>query len=246
MAGAKARTQKIGRGRAFAFGAGDLRFEPGGLDSTHACFQMKRTLTILLVAAVIALVRAGENSKTMKTESTAAPRTELATFGGGCFWCLEAVFQLLDGVKSVTSGYAGGHVENPTYKQVCGGDTGHAEVVQIEYDPQKISYERLLEVFWMAHDPTTLNRQGHDVGPQYRSIILYHNEAQKLAAQRSKAEAAKEFAKLIVTEIVPLKKFYRAEGYHQDYFRQNPSQAYCQMVIAPKIQKLKKELGVKP
>lgn len=207
---------------------------------------MKRTLTILLVAAVIALVRAGENSKTMKTESTLVSHTELATFGGGCFWCMEAAFQLVDGVKSVTSGYAGGHVENPTYKQVCGGDTGHAEVVQIEYDPRKISYERLLEVFWIAHDPTTLNRQGHDVGPQYRSIILYHNEAQKLAAERSKAEAAKEFTKPIVTEIVPLKKFYRAEGYHQDYFRQNPAQAYCQRVIAPKIQKLKKELGVKP
>lgn len=207
---------------------------------------MKRTLTILLVAAVIALVRAGENPKTMKTESTSVSHPELATFGGGCFWCMEAAFQLVDGVQSVTSGYAGGHVENPTYKQVCGGDTGHAEVVQIEYDPQKISYERLLQVFWMAHDPTTLNRQGHDVGPQYRSIILYHNEAQKLAAERSMAEAAKEFTKPIVTEIVPLKKFYRAEGYHQDYFRQNPGQAYCQRVIAPKIQKLKKELGVKP
>ena len=207
---------------------------------------MKRTLTILLAVAVITLARAGETPKTMKTESTAPPHTKLATFGGGCFWCVEAVYRLLDGVKSVTSGYAGGHVANPTYQQVCEGDTGHAEVVQIEFDPQKISYARLLEVFWMAHDPTTLNRQGHDVGTQYRSIILYHNEAQKLAAEKSKAEAAKEFTKPIVTEIVPLQKFYPAEGYHQDYFRQNPGQGYCQRVIAPKIQKLKQELGVKP
>ncbi|RME90098.1 MAG: peptide-methionine (S)-S-oxide reductase [Verrucomicrobia bacterium] len=166
------------------------------------------------------------------------PATEKATLGGGCFWCLEAVFERLDGVLAVTSGYAGGHTPHPTYKQVCTGETGHAEVVQIEFDPRRISYDQLLEVFWLAHDPTSLNRQGADVGTQYRSIILYHDEAQRKAAERSKAEAQKHFSRPIVTKIVPLKAFYPAENYHQDFFRNNPSQPYCQAVIAPKLKKL--------
>ncbi|MDD5260850.1 MAG: peptide-methionine (S)-S-oxide reductase MsrA [Methylacidiphilales bacterium] len=166
---------------------------------------------------------------------------ELASFGGGCFWCIDAVFERLDGVKKVTSGYAGGTHARPTYEEVCSGSTGHAEVVQISFDPAKISYEKLLEVFWQAHDPTTLNRQGPDFGTQYRSIILYQNEKQKAAAEKSKAEAAKKFSSPIVTEIVPLKEFYPAENYHQDYFRLNGHAPYCRFVIAPKVEKLQKE-----
>ncbi len=169
-----------------------------------------------------------------------------ATFGGGCFWCMEAVFQMLPGVKSVTSGYTGGAKENPTYKEVCTGDTGHAEVIQIEYDPSVITYEKLLEDFWDAHDPTTLNRQGNDTGTQYRSIILYNDDAQKAAAERSKAEAQKHFHDPIVTQIVPLKKFYKGEGYHQDYYRNNSGEFYCRMVIRPKVEKFEKKLKESP
>lgn len=167
-------------------------------------------------------------------------KTQVATLGGGCFWCTEALFETFEGVKSVTSGYAGGTAANPTYKQVCSGMTGHAEVIQIEYDPTTISYERLLEIFWQAHDPTTLNRQGADAGTQYRSIILYHDETQKQAAEKSKATTAAHFQEPIVTEIVPLTKFYPAEDYHQDYFRKNPKAPYCMVVISPKLQKLQK------
>lgn len=169
--------------------------------------------------------------------------TELATYGGGCFWCVEAIFQRLDGVKSVTSGYAGGKKENPTYKEVCGGDTGHAEVIQIEYDPKKITYAQLLDVFWQAHDPTTLNRQGADRGTQYRSIILFHDEKQKQVAEASKKTAASQFRDPIVTEIVPLTKFYKAEGYHQNYYNDNSNAPYCQFVIRPKLDKLLKKLS---
>ena len=172
--------------------------------------------------------------------NTPAPKPELATFGGGCFWCIDAVFQRLDGVSTVTSGFAGGSKENPTYEEVCTGRTGHAEVVQIAYDPKKISYEKLLDVFWQAHDPTTLNRQGADSGTQYRSIILYQNDAQKQAAEKSKASAQAKFSSPIVTEIVSLNKFYPAENYHQDYFRLNGHAPYCRMVIAPKVEKLQK------
>lgn len=172
-------------------------------------------------------------------------QTELATFGGGCFWCMDAVFERLPGVISVTSGFAGGHTENPTYEKVCTGATGHAEVIQIQFDPAKISYEKLLKVFWEAHDPTTLNRQGADVGTQYRSIILYHDEAQKVAAEKSKAEAQKHFDAPIVTEIVPLKKFYKAEDYHQNYYDNNSNAPYCRIVIAPKLKKLEKEKIIK-
>ena len=171
---------------------------------------------------------------------------ELATFGGGCFWCLEAVFERLDGVKSVTSGYAGGTRENPNYKEVCSGNTGHAEVIQIDFDPQKITYEKLLEIFWEAHDPTTMNRQGADAGTQYRSIILYHNEAQKQAAEKSKEQAQWRFPRPIVTEIVPLKRFYKAEDYHQDYYRNNSERQYCRFVIRPKVEKFEKKLKDAP
>ncbi|MCX6929727.1 MAG: peptide-methionine (S)-S-oxide reductase MsrA [Verrucomicrobia bacterium] len=167
---------------------------------------------------------------------------EIATLGGGCFWCTEAVFQMLPGVKSVKSGYAGGTKVNPTYKEVCAGNTGHAEVIQIQFDPKEVSYEKLLETFWEAHDPTTLNRQGADSGTQYRSIILFSSEAQKAAAVKSRVAAQKQLGKPIVTEIVPLKHFYPAEDYHQDYYRDNPNQPYCQVVIRPKVEKFEKKL----
>jgi len=164
-----------------------------------------------------------------------------ATFGGGCFWCVEAVYQELQGVERVVSGYAGGHVENPTYEQICTGRTGHAEVVQITYDPAVVTYPELLEVFWKTHDPTTPNRQGNDVGPQYRSIVLAHDEEQYAQAQeyKEKLSASGAFDKPIVTEVERLERFYPAEEYHQNYFRNNPNQAYCQFVIVPKMEKFR-------
>jgi peptide-methionine (S)-S-oxide reductase len=203
----------------------------------------------LFLAAIIGLVTAAGVCAQTNMTTQAENKTKTATFGGGCFWCTEAVFQMLPGVKKVVSGYAGGQTENPTYREVCSGTTGHAEVIQITYDPVVISYEKLLESFWDAHDPTTLNRQGADEGTQYRSIILYENEAEKAAAEQSKTMAQKHFKSPIVTEIVPLKKFYPAEGYHQDYYNLNPNQGYCRVVIAPKVekfkQKLKKDAGAK-
>ena len=171
-----------------------------------------------------------------------AVETTLATFGGGCFWCVEAVFQRLEGVVSVESGYAGGTVQNPTYKQVCTGTTGHAEVCQIRYDPAKVSFDELLEVFWKTHDPTTLNRQGADEGTQYRSVIFYHDDQQRAQAEKRKQElnASGAWDAPIVTEISPLIKFYRAEDYHQNYFRTNPEQSYCQFVVRPKVEKFEK------
>jgi peptide-methionine (S)-S-oxide reductase len=167
---------------------------------------------------------------------------EKATFGGGCFWCTEAQFQYLDGVVKVESGYAGGTVANPTYEQVCTGTTGHAEVIQVTYDPSKISYDELLQAFWQSHDPTQLNRQGNDVGTQYRSVIFYHNEEQhkKAAYYKEKLQASGAYDKPIVTEIAPLNNFYAAENYHQDYYNQNGSQPYCHFVIKPKLEKFKK------
>ncbi|MHA1390604.1 MAG: peptide-methionine (S)-S-oxide reductase MsrA [Candidatus Thorarchaeota archaeon] len=171
----------------------------------------------------------------------------IATFGTGCFWCTEAVFQQLKGVKSVVSGFSGGHVENPSYEQVIAGSTGHAEVCQIEYDPEQISFEDLLEVFFETHDPTTLNRQGNDVGTQYRSVIFYHNEKQRETAEQVKNEndASGTWKKSIVTEITAFDKFYPAEDYHQNYFKNNPSQGYCRYVIAPKLQKFEKVFKLK-
>lgn len=167
---------------------------------------------------------------------------EVATFGSGCFWCSEAVFDGVPGVLSVTSGYSGGTSKNPTYKQVCTGLTGHAEVVRIEFDPAKVTYGALLDLFWKSHDPTTPNRQGADEGTQYRSVVFYHSEQQKKDALQKKAELdrSKEFPGPIVTQIEPAPEFYPAEDYHQDYFRNNPGAPYCRMVIAPKLKKLKK------
>jgi len=166
--------------------------------------------------------------------------TDIATFGAGCFWCVEAVFERLDGVLDAVSGYMGGHVENPTYEQVCTGQTGHAEVVQVRFDPRRIPYEDLLGWFWRLHDPTTLDRQGADVGTQYRSAIFYHSEAQREAAEASKrkTDASDLHPDPIVTEIVPATTFYPAEEYHQDFYRLNPAQPYCRVVIPPKLEKL--------
>ena len=169
-------------------------------------------------------------------------KVETATFGSGCFWCTEAIFERVKGVTSVVSGYAGGKVDNPSYEEVCTGKTGHAEVIQIKFDSAVVSYDELLEIFWKTHDPTTLNRQGADVGTQYRSVIFYHNDEQKEKAESYKTELnkAKIWEDPIVTEISPLKNFYSAEKYHQDYYEQNPNQGYCSFVITPKIEKFEK------
>jgi peptide-methionine (S)-S-oxide reductase len=168
--------------------------------------------------------------------------TEIATLAGGCFWCLEAVYDQLKGVEHVESGYAGGHVRNPSYRQVCNGDTGHAEVVQLTFDPQVISFKELLEVFFTIHDPTTLNRQGADVGTQYRSAIFYHSPEQQATAKQviEDLDAAKVWGAPIVTEVVPFQIFYEAEDYHQEYFERNGQQPYCRAVVAPKVAKFRK------
>lgn len=172
--------------------------------------------------------------------------TEIATFGAGCFWCTEAVFQEFKGVLKVESGYMGGTVANPTYREVCTGNTGHAEVTRITFDPAVISYDELLEILWTTHDPTTLNRQGADVGTQYRSAIFYYSEAQKASAEKSKREVAPAiWDKPIVTEIVPASEFYPAEDYHQDYFANNPEAGYCRIVISPKVQKAREKFASK-
>ncbi len=167
--------------------------------------------------------------------------TEIATLGGGCFWCTEAVFDELKGVEHVESGYSGGTVPNPTYEQVCTGTTGHAEVVQITFDPKVISYKEILQIFFTVHDPTTLNRQGADVGTQYRSVIFYHDEEQKKVAEQviKEIETAKIWDAPIVTELAPFEAFYMAEDYHQEYFKRNPYQGYCRVVIAPKVAKFR-------
>lgn len=170
--------------------------------------------------------------------STGPDATPVVTLGAGCFWCVEAVLEQVDGIESVESGYMGGHVPNPTYEEVCGKKTGHAEVVQVRYDPSKISFDSLIRWFWQAHDPTTLNRQGNDVGPQYRSAIFYHSEAQRLAAEASKQAAQEGFDDPIVTEISPASEFYVAEDYHQDFYRNNRANQYCRYIIAPKLDKL--------
>lgn len=172
-------------------------------------------------------------------------RQEVATLGGGCFWCLEAVFDGLAGVHSVESGYAGGHTAHPTYRDICEGDTGHAEVVQITYDPAVLSYADLLEVFFTIHDPTTLNAQGNDVGTQYRSVIFYHNDAQKAAAEGAirRLNEARVWSRPIVTEVAPLPAFHVAEDYHQEYFENNPRQPYCQFVVAPKVAKFRQKFA---
>ncbi|MGZ4116909.1 MAG: peptide-methionine (S)-S-oxide reductase MsrA [Bacteroidia bacterium] len=185
-----------------------------------------------------------KNNKNSIPETTIKSNSKMdtATFGAGCFWCVEAQFQLLDGVISVTSGFSGGTVKNPSYREVCTGTTGHAEVCQIVYDPAKISYDELLAAFWQTHDPTQLNRQGNDMGTQYRSVIFYHNEKQKELAEKYKKElnASGAWDKPIVTEISPAGPFYKAEDYHQNYYNGNGEQPYCQYVIQPKVEKFKK------
>jgi peptide-methionine (S)-S-oxide reductase len=175
-------------------------------------------------------------------QSDEKPGAAVATFGGGCFWCVEAVFENMKGVSDVVSGYAGGRNANPTYEQVCTGRTGHAEVCQIHYDPQQVKFDELLEVFWKTHDPTTLNKQGPDVGTQYRSVIFYHDEQQKELAETYKGKLNEEgaFRDKIVTEISSLPTFYPAEDYHQDYYRKNPNQGYCAAVVRPKVEKFKR------
>jgi peptide-methionine (S)-S-oxide reductase len=178
----------------------------------------------------------------MMDQQTLGRKHEVATLAGGCFWCLEAVYDELQGVEEVESGYAGGTVPNPTYRQVCSGTTGHAEVVQVTFDPEQLSYRDILEVFFQIHDPTTLNRQGADVGTQYRSAIFYHDEQQKATAEEmiSELEASGKWRDPIVTEVVPLEAFYRAEGYHQEYYQRNEDQPYCRVVITPKLKKFRK------
>ena len=170
-------------------------------------------------------------------------QTELATLGGGCFWCVEAVYQRVDGVLSVKPGYAGGHVDNPSYRDVCSGKTGHDEVAKIEFDPDQISYQQILNVFWQAHDPTTLNKQGADVGTQYRSVIFFHSEEQKALAENSKTEAdqSEYWPNAIVTEITKINNYSDAEDHHDNSYRDNPYQPYCQFVIKPKLDKLEKK-----
>ncbi len=198
---------------------------------------------IFLFISFFALTRT--EAKTSQKEKPMQNKTEIATLGGGCFWCIEAIYERVRGVIKVTSGYSGGHVENPTYEQVSTGTTGHAESVQIEFDPTVISYNEILDIFWQIHDPTQLNRQGNDIGPQYRSVIFYHDERQKEIALKSKAELEKEniFDKPIVTEITAFKRFYPAESYHKNYYDRNSDEPYCQLVITPKLQKFKKHFS---
>ena len=172
---------------------------------------------------------------------TTSGQTEIATLGGGCFWCVEAIFQDLKGVQKVESGYTGGHVANPTYREICTGTTGHAEVIQVTFDPAVISFKEILEIFFTFHDPTTLNRQGADSGTQYRSAIFYHSPEQKTVAEEVKKSMQEIWDDPIVTEITPLDKYYKAEDYHQNYFKENPNQAYCSIVIAPKVKKLRQQ-----
>ncbi len=210
--------------------------------------QMRYALPLLLL--MLQLTACGQNDKKYQQSQAFKQMTttqgkekdhklDTATFGAGCYWCTEAQFQQLAGVQLVESGFSGGHVDNPTYKQVCNGNTGHAEVCNIYYDPSVISYDELLAAFWTCHDPTQLNRQGNDVGTQYRSAIFYHNDAQRQKAEeyKKKLNDEKAWDKPVVTEIAPFTKFYKAEDYHQNYYNDNSSQPYCQFVIAPKVEK---------
>lgn len=207
---------------------------------------MKRTL-ILLAGIFLFWGFTHAGAQTDKTQNKPMPDSQLqeATFGAGCFWCVEAVFEELKGVRKVVAGYAGGHVEDPTYRQVTTGTTGHAEVARLTYDPSVITYRQLLTVFWHTHNPTTLNRQGADVGPQYRSVIFFHNDEQKKIAEQSlkETDASDLWEDPIVTEIEPLSNYSRAENYHQNYYENNPNAGYCQVVIAPKLKKLREEFS---
>ena len=202
-------------------------------------------VSVFLFQGIVVMSKSPESPDSQTRESVSPPLTrglEVATFGSGCFWCTEAVFQQLRGVQSVISGYSGGEQANPTYHQVCTGTTGHAEVVQITYDPQVVSFQELLKVFWQTHDPTTLNRQGNDVGPQYRSVVLYHSAEQREIAEhyKRKLNESGAFGSPVVTEISHFIEFYPAENYHQNYYDENPRQPYCMAVIRPKVEKFKK------
>lgn len=201
-------------------------------------------LSCLLALTISACAQGGKTKDKVPGDMEVSNnvKTEKATFGGGCFWCTEAQFQYLDGVTKVESGYAGGTVPNPSYEEVSTGTTGHAEVIQVTYDPSKISYEELLQAFWQSHDPTQLNRQGNDVGTQYRSVIFYHNEDQHKLAElyKEKLQQSGAYDKPVVTEIAPMTAFYKAEDYHQNYYNENGSQPYCHFVIQPKLEKFKK------
>ncbi|MBN4062231.1 MAG: peptide-methionine (S)-S-oxide reductase [Flavobacteriales bacterium] len=208
---------------------------------------MLKAISICLIISLSTISCAQSNEQKTESPQNSESNPELdmnmlATFGSGCFWCIEAVFQELEGVEKVVSGYSGGFVDNPTYKAVCNGTTGHAEVCQITYNPNTISFDELLEVFWKTHDPTTLNRQGNDVGTQYRSAIFYHSEEQRQLAEKYKKKLNESGAwdSPIVTEIASFDKFYEAENYHQDYFDLNVNQPYCQFVIQPKLDKFRK------
>jgi peptide-methionine (S)-S-oxide reductase len=208
---------------------------------------LRKQLTVLATMLVSAFGLTGQAQPANQPKSAAmttnqSAHLEKATFGTGCFWCTEALYESLDGVIDAVSGYEGGQKPNPTYKEVCTGTTGHAECVEVTYDPSKITFQELLEAFFRSHDPTTLNRQGADVGTQYRSVIFYHNDEQKRLAETAKAELNKAgaYANPIVTEISPATTFYEAEAYHQSYFANNPEQGYCAFVIAPKLDKFKK------
>lgn len=203
---------------------------------------MIRSLNYLILLYLISFQGYGIENFSGESKMDDNSNLKKATFGSGCFWCTEAVFERVEGVHSVVSGYAGGIIENPTYEQVCTGTTGHAEVTQITYDPDIITYDELLQIFWRTHDPTTLNRQGNDVGTQYRSVIFYHDDEQKQLAEKYKEElnASGAWKDPIVTEIVPLTVFYKAEDYHQNYYENNPNQGYCSFVIAPKLEKFEK------
>lgn len=206
------------------------------------------TKTALAVLTVFSITLIASKSPVEKEQNVKVQDgLEVATLGAGCFWCVEAIFQEVKGVKSVTSGYMGGHINKPTYKEVCSGNTGHAEVAQLTFNPKEVSYKEILEIFWQTHDPTTLNRQGNDVGSQYRSAIFYHNEEQKKEAEFYKMELdeSEAFSAKIVTEIVPASEFYKAEGYHQDYYSQNENAPYCQAIIRPKVDKFKKAFSNK-
>ena len=207
---------------------------------------MKYIVSAVMAAAVLMIPAVSIQAQTeQKTQHMEDKQLETATFGAGCFWCVEAVFQQLQGVQEVTSGYSGGHVKNPAYKEVTTGNTGHAEAVQIRFNPDMIRYEQLLEVFWKTHDPTTLNRQGPDIGPQYRSVIFYHDEQQKEVARQSKQKMDQSgyFNDPIVTAIEPYKNFYVAEDYHQDFYKNNSNQPYCRFNIDPKMEKLQENFG---
>ena len=213
-------------------------------------FELVSLRPMVVLAGIFSLVSCAEHTTqttNMSDDLIASTKTDTASFGTGCFWCTEAIFERLSGVLKVTSGYSGGSVPNPTYEEVSTGTTGHAECCQIVYDPSKITYEELLEVFWKTHDPTTLNRQGNDVGTQYRSVIFYHTPEQKEKARHYKAalDSAGAFNRPIVTAIEPYSNFYSAEGYHQKYYEYNPGQMYCRLVIAPKVEKFEKVFKTK-